>query len=187
LAQQKAEAAAYAAKYNVKIVTDPTTGRTVLKKKSKDEITELMNAKKPKQWVRGRRAKIPKRDEKDGPKLSSIEKLKLKKQYKKDLKMEKILEKQVEFDRDEVAFNERVDQPPEITTFPRLAAKADTVPRPGAKSNLLLHQLLAQNVTTEGASKGKNVSPATKLFVEKERESVVEAYRQMKKNRQSRS
>jgi hypothetical protein len=160
-----------------------------LKKRRNDEISELMNKNKPKHWVRGRRAKIPKRSKTDPPKLTSIQKLKQKKQYKKDLKMEKILEKKVEFDRDEIAFNERVDAPPDITTLPRLATKTETVPRPGAKQSLLLHSVLGNKTETTvstGKSKlKKHVSPASKIFVERERESIVAAYRQMKKNRQT--
>ena len=85
--------------------------------------------------------------------------------------------------KDSVSFNEIVQAPPTLSKF-----KDNEGRKPGAKSNLILGQMLAKkspnNVTKKKKTKdGATVSMARQHMLDVERERVIEQYRSLKMNR----
>lgn len=183
------------------IVRNQDTGEIKLKKRPKDELTDLMQQKRAeasgnKKLLRIRAAKEAKANV---TKLTSLQKMKLK---KKENKLKKQNNKSVdteEFKRDEFKFGEFVQAPPTLV-IPKKALKLElTVPRPGAR-NLLLSSMMGETESGISAKpapsaisskifgkpinkkgKRKNLPQTTRMALEQERENVVELYRQMKK------
>uniref|UniRef100_A0A182P9R0 Coiled-coil domain-containing protein 137 n=1 Tax=Anopheles epiroticus TaxID=199890 RepID=A0A182P9R0_9DIPT len=104
-----------------------------------------------------------------------------------------------EFQYERVPFGEVVKEPPTLHTLPRRATR-DGVPRPGSKG-LLLTSLLTPKQTEEDEvpvmkksskkkeketkpdlkGKRKKLPAATRMKIEREQQSVIEMYRQLKK------
>ena len=190
--------AQYAAKYNVDIVRNQETGEIKLKKRPKDELTDLMQQKRAeasgnKKLLRIRAAKEAKSNV---TKLTSLQKMKLKNKEKKLKKQNNKSVDNEEFKRDEFKFGEYVLAPPSLV-IPRKALKLElTVPRPGAR-NLLLSSMMGESESgiskpkpssnkifgkpIDKKGKRKNLPVNTRMALEQERINVVELYRQMKK------
>lgn len=130
------------------------------------------------------------------PKLTSLQKLKLKKQAKKQQKNDEKVKEFQEYQQEEIKFGEIVHAPPQLVV-PRKAEKNVTVPRPG-KRDLLLNSMFsgssnssAEKSNTKGKSLGKvdkkgkrkNLPNSTRMALEKERENVVNLYRELKKKK----
>merc|ERR1712080_87503 len=79
--------------------------------------------------------------------------------------------------RDDVAFGDRVDAPPTLK-FKNFEKNSASKPASEGKAELLLRQ--AANGGTEGKVKKAKLSLAQKVRVERDRQSVVEQYRQRK-------
>uniref|UniRef100_A0A182K7F6 Uncharacterized protein n=1 Tax=Anopheles christyi TaxID=43041 RepID=A0A182K7F6_9DIPT len=124
----------------------------------------------------------------------------------KALRKQKVLERQREeedlllreFQYERVPFGEVVKEPPTLHTLPRRATR-DGVPRPGSKG-LLLSSLLQQKQAEDEEpvpkksskkkeketkldlkGKRKKLPIATRMKIEREQQSVIEMYRQLKK------
>ncbi|XP_063705945.1 uncharacterized protein LOC134835023 [Culicoides brevitarsis] len=149
----------YAAKYNVRITRNEETGEMQVNKGGKNEIDELLEQKRNK---RARR----KRDE---TKLTPLEKLKLKKLQKLEKSVEEIDYSKPQ--REIIPFGERVDAPPTLVV-PRKATKDDDGNPKRNRSNLLVHEVLKRN--QEAMQKQK---------VERERENIVNLYKEFKKKK----
>ncbi len=187
MAQQRKVEAQYAVKYNVDIIRNEETGEIKLKKKPKDEIAELME-KKRLESKKGYKKKRKVVEEPIEPKLTSLQKLKLKKQAKKEKKNEEKIKEFQEYQHEVIKFGETVHAPPTLV-LPRKAAKVDTVARPG-KRDLLLSSFFnkeptskVQNKAIDKKGKRKNLPNATRAALEKERENVVQLYRDLKKKK----
>lgn len=205
ITHQRRLEADFAAKYNVDIQRNQETGEIKLKKRKRsevDEIDALMN-KKREQSKNGKKKFVEADDEDtkvDQPaKLTSLQKMKLKKLEKK---MEKQKEKDIEFaeyQHEEIKFGERVEAPPSLS-IPRKATKVEGVQRPGKRS-LLLTGMIDKEKADEFAEieakkpppprviygrvdkkgKRKNLPNATRTALETERKNAVEMYRLSKK------
>lgn len=196
ITQESAKEAEFEAKYGVEVVRNKKTGEIKLRKKPKNEIDERLKQNEISQKTGKKGAKI------SDIMLTTAEKRELAKEMIKKKKVEKESEKdKKEFQRETIAFGEVAHAPPNLVT-PRLAKKAETVPRPGRK-NLLLHSMLKDtaNVTTDvkkeskakpstpqqkhiGTLKGKrkDLPLAMRNMIEKEQSSIVEMYRKLKKS-----
>lgn len=205
LQQDRETEAKFSAKYNVEIERDETTGAVRMKKKKTHEIDDLLKRKAEE----SKGFKKKKKQKEIKKKLTLSDKKALKKQKIEDKKRkeeDKLLE---EFQMDNVAFGEVVHGPPNLNTKPRHADKLAGAPRPG-KKRLLLHALLdkpkdkeedgedaepqrkksknkakqqqQQKVDLKG--KRKNLPVSTRMKLEREQQSVIEMYRQMKKAKQ---
>lgn len=203
LAHQRRQESAFAAKYNVEIIRNQETGEIKLKKKPKDEIEELM--KKRKNEARsGRRRFSDKEPAEDAePKLSSLQKLKLKKLAKKESKLKEKQDAFAEYHHEEFKFGETVLAPPTLVR-PRKATKDDTVPRPG-KRDLLLSSMLKGSETSTAVNtreifqapeakkmkvvkgpidkkgKRKNLPNSVRIALDAASKNAVDLYRQLKK------
>lgn len=134
-------------------------------------------------------------------KLTSLQKLKLKKQAKKQNQKEEKSRVFAEYQHEEIKFGETAQAPPTLIT-PRKAKKDETVPRPG-KRDLLLTSMLTSvaeqdktksivfktrmkpNKIIKGPidkkGKRKNLPNSTRIALETERINAVDLYRQLKK------
>uniref|UniRef100_A0A1I8M9D0 Coiled-coil domain-containing protein 137 n=1 Tax=Musca domestica TaxID=7370 RepID=A0A1I8M9D0_MUSDO len=194
--------AQYEAKYGVKVVRDPKTGAISIKKKPPNEIDELLKQKR-----KGGKAN-KKKNEKDvkpiDPKLAK-QLIKQAIQEDEEERKQETSKETVEYQRDVFKFGEIVHAPPTALTLPRKAEKNETVPRPGKKNNLLLKSLLdeessSSNSKPSGSStkttkspgrvtkeqmrgKRKDLPEHTRNMLEKEREKLVELYRNLKKSK----
>ncbi|XP_021701199.1 uncharacterized protein LOC110676681 [Aedes aegypti] len=202
LQQDRVTEAKFSSKFNVDIERDESTGAVRLKKRKTHEIDELL--KKKAEEAKGFKKK--KKVKEENKKLTLAEKKALKKQKieaKKRSEEDKLLE---EYQLDNIAFGEVVDGPPTLNTKPRHADKLERAPRPG-KKRLLLHSLLdpskdeddaqdtepqrkkfkknvpsqAQKIDLKG--KRKNLPVCTRMKLEREQQSVIEMYRNMKKSK----
>jgi len=212
LTHQRRLEAGFAAKYNVDIERNQETGEIKLKKRPKDEINELMKKKRAeaksgkKQFGNEDDNDKPAKDE--APKLTSLQKLKLKKQSKKLCKQDEKALAFEEYQHEEIRFGETAQAPPTLVT-PRKAKKDETVPRPGKRDLLLTSMLKASDVNspkdpfmkrTSSAStsssskkipikngpidkkgKRKNLPNSTRMALEAEQQNVIDLYRQLKK------
>lgn len=199
LTHQRRLEAGFAAKYNVDIVRNQDTGEIKLKKKPKDQIEELM--KKRRAEAKGGKKKFVEEDttEEVEPKLTSLQKLKLKKQARKKSQSDEKTRAFAEYETEVIKFGETVKAPPTLVT-PRRAVKHDTVPRPGTR-DLLLTSMMQTNkspsvpatrnvfkVSTQKVIKGpidkkgkrKNLPNSTRILLETERQNAVDMYRQLK-------
>ncbi|XP_073835405.1 uncharacterized protein [Musca autumnalis] len=193
--------AQYEAKYGVKVVRDPKTGAISIKKKPPNEIDELLKQKRK----GGKAGK--KKNEKDvkpiDPKLAK-QLIKQAIQEDEEERRQESSKETREYQRDVIKFGEIVHAPPSTLTLPRKAEKNETVPRPGKKNNLLLKSLLdettvvasTQSTTTSKTTntsgrvtkeqmrgKRKDLPEHTRNMLEKEREKLVELYRNLKKSK----
>ena len=210
ITHQRRVEAGFAAKYHVDIIRDQDTGEIKLKKKPKDEITELM--KKKRLEVKNGYRKYNKNGDDDDdedlepkvvtPKLTSLQKLKLKKKSKKESKHTEKSHHFAEYQHEVFKFGETVLAPPSLVT-PRKAKKVDTVPRPGTRDLLLSSMLRSGEKTVPKPSinfqvatkklskvikgpidkkgKRKNLPSSTRLLLENEQRNAVDLYRQLKK------
>lgn len=204
LQQDRETEARLSAKYNVDIERDESTGAVRMKKKKAHEIDELLKRKA--EEAKGFKKKKKQKEAKK--KLTLSDKKALKKQKIEDKKRkeeDKLLE---EFQMDSVAFGEVVHGPPSLHTKPRHADKLAGAPRPG-KKRLLLHALLdtakdkeeeeedsehqrkkskkkvqAKQQKVDLKGKRKNLPVSTRMKLEREQQSAIEMYRQMKKVKQ---
>lgn len=184
--------AGFAAKYNVDIIRNQETGEIKLKKKPKDEITELMKKRRAEAKSGKRKFKDMEPAEEVAPKLSSLQKLKLKKMAKKQSKDEEKSRVFAEYQHEVIKFGETAQAPPTLIT-PRKALKNETVARPGQR-DLLLSSMLGKSSDpaaikpnkifkgpVDKKGKRKNLPNSTRVALETERQNAVELYRQMKK------
>lgn len=195
ITHQRRLEAQFAAKYNVDIVRDQNTGAIKLKKKPKDEIEELM--KKNIAEARSGKKKFTKTEEVSDvpPKLSSLQKLQLKKKSKKQTKEDEKSRVFAEYQHDTIKFGETVLAPPTLIT-PRRATKSESARRPGMSNNLLLAPMLRNGETVSTSKqpkifkikgpidkkgKRKNLPNSTRMALEAERLNAVDMYRQLKK------
>jgi len=199
ITKESIQEAQFEAKYGVEVVRNKTTGEIKLKKRPKDELETQMKENLKRNKKNGKITEPP-------LVLSTEEKRRLVKEVMAKKKAEKnerpIVE---EYKRDEFKFGEVVQQPPTLPT-PRLAQKAETVPRPGKKV-LLLHSVIEQHTnlaepnktgknsktpaaapkaTTKnvGSLKGKrkDLSMAMRHMIDTEQNNVVKMYKELKKN-----
>lgn len=200
ITHQRRLEAGFAAKYNVDIIRNQETGEIKLKKKPKDQIEELMKKRRAEAKNGRKTFDEDEPTEAAEPKLTSLQKLKLKKQAKKQSQSDEKTRAFAEYQTEVIKFGETVKAPPTLVT-PRKAVKHDTVPRPGAR-DLLLTSLMKTTdgpsiprtrdvfkVTTQKVVKGpidkkgkrKNLPNSTRILLEAERQNAVDMYRQLKK------
>lgn len=192
ITHQRRQEAGFAAKYNVDIIRNQETGEIKLKKRPKDQIEELMKKRRAE-------AKSGKRKFDDDepaadapPKLTSLQKLKLKKLSKKKAVDDERTRHFAEYQHEVIKFGETAQAPPTLIT-PRRAVKAETVARPG-KRDLLLSTMLKGGDTPTGTKpnkifkgpvdrkgKRKNLPNSTRISLETQRQNAVDLYRQLKK------
>lgn len=198
LTHQRRLEAGFAAKYNVDIIRNEDTGEIKLKKKPKDQIEELM--KKRRAEAKSGKKKFVEKPLTDAePKLTSLEKLKLKKKAKKDSSTAEKDRHFAEYQHEVFKFGETVLAPPTLVK-PRKARKTETVSRPGQRDLLLSSILKSDEVPqvkkleifgtkpnkifkgpVDKKGKRKNLPNSTRLALESERQNAVDLYRQMKK------
>ncbi|XP_055303790.1 coiled-coil domain-containing protein 137 [Sitodiplosis mosellana] len=198
ITQESVEEAKFEAKYGVEVIRDKKTGEIKLKKRPANEIDERLkqNAANAKKGGRKTKATIVIAPEERKKLIKAM--IQEKKQKESQTKTTEIKE----FKQDEFKFGEVVNEPPQLTV-PRLAKKAETVPRPGRKS-LLLHSVIdqyskpeeetpteknvpqktsiakAKKVSLKG--KRKDLSMAMRKMIESEQDTVVKLYKELKKN-----
>lgn len=134
----------------------------------------------------------PKAD--DPPKLTSLQKLHLKKKSKQRDKDDEKSRAFAEYQHEVIKFGETAQAPPTLIT-PRRAMKDETVPRPGKRDLLLTSMLKSTSETTammpnkiargpiDKKGKRKNLPNSTRLALERERLNAVDLYRQLKKKK----
>lgn len=127
ITEESVEEAKFEAKYGVEVVRDKKTGEIKLKKRPPNEIDERLkqnaiNAKRKGKNAPAASVMIPAEERKKLAKAMIQEK---KKQKESELTKVSAIE---EFKRDEIKFGEVVQAPPQLSV-PRLAKKAETVPR----------------------------------------------------------
>lgn len=178
ITEESVEEAKFEAKYGVEVVRNKKTGEIKLKKRPPNEIDERLkqNAANAKRKGKAPPAALV---------IPAEERKKLAKAMLQEKKKEKESEKGPaidEFKRDEIKFGEVVQAPPQLSV-PRLAQKAETVPRvnmnswnfqlfmdssmrikcvffqPGRKS-LLLHSVIDEYSDKDKTTKTKKPSSA---------------------------
>lgn len=199
LTYQRRLEAGFAAKYNVDIVRNQETGEIKLKKKPKDQIEELMKKKRAEAQNGKKKFVDEETTEEVQPKLTSLQKLKLKKQGKKQSQSDEKSRAFAEYQTEVIKFGETVKAPPTLVT-PRRAVKHETVARPGTRDLLLTSMMKTSQtpivansrnifkVTTQKVIKGpidkkgkrKNLPNSTRILLETERQNAVDMYRQLK-------
>lgn len=125
--RESVEESKFEAKYGVEVVRNQKTGEIKLKKRPRNEIDERIkqNMENHKRMKKG---------EKIMPKAAIVAPEEKKKMIKQMMTQKKQEEQEAkkqtveEFKRDDVKFGEVVKAPPQLTV-PRLAKKAETVPR----------------------------------------------------------
>lgn len=121
---ESVEESKFEAKYGVEVIRDTKTGEIKLKKRPPNEIDERLKQNIAHLKQKGKKGKspivIPMHERKKLVKAMMAEK----KQKESETKTPAIQE----FKRDEIKFGEVVNEPPHLTV-PRLAKKAETVPR----------------------------------------------------------
>lgn len=157
--------ALYAAKYNVKITRNEATGELSVKQGVRNEIDDLLLAKKL-----GKRKLKKKAPEQ---KKAGLLKLKQKKKQKKLHSREEDPLRQVEV----IPFGERVDAPPTLVT-PRKATK-DSAQSKNKRNGLLLAEIINPKAQNKGEPDKKAID-FKKVMLERERESIVKMYKEIK-------
>uniref|UniRef100_A0A2M4ARB5 Putative m-type 9 protein n=1 Tax=Anopheles triannulatus TaxID=58253 RepID=A0A2M4ARB5_9DIPT len=195
----------FGVKYGVEVERDELTGAIHIRKRKGTEVDAMLkkrlrNAKAGKDGKKG--AKV--REEAKVKKLTLSEKKakKKEKELEKKRREEDLLLREYQYDK--VEFGEVVKGPPTLNTLPRRAGKPEGASRPGSK-RLLLHAMIEPQTdetdeqqqtpskkakpaaTTKIDLKGKrkNLPVATRMKIEREQQNVIEMYRQLKKNAQS--
>lgn len=130
--QESVEEAKFEAKYGVEVIRDNKTGEIKLKKRPTNEIDERLkqNAANSKKGRKGKAPIIIAPEERK----KLINAMMEEKKEKAETKSSEIKE----FKRDVIKFGEVVNEPPQLTV-PRLAKKAETVPR----VNIPIHEIPA--------------------------------------------
>lgn len=137
-----------------------------------------------------------------------FDKKKLKREKKQKVREELAAEKQQMYQREDIKFGDICHAPPQIKVIPRRGEKHETVARPGKKASLLLHSVidpLRQAVVNPKALKSKDLGmklktgklnlkgkrkelpTRTREAIEEEQRSVVQQYRELKKQKQTQS
>lgn len=196
--------AQYEAKYNVDVVRTEA-GDVKVQKRSEAEMLELDGGQK-----RKRNADDDQDGHKDQPKKSTpgvkkrkerFDKKKLKREKKAKVREELAAEKQQMYQREDIKFGDICHAPPQLKAIPRRGEKPETVPRPGKKASLLLHSLidakkanpkqlqsrdLGMRLKTGKLNlkgKRKELPMRTREAIEEEQRSVVQQYRELKKQK----
>lgn len=132
--EESVEEAKFEAKYGVEVIRDKKTGEIKLKKRPPNEIDERLKQNAINAKRKGKAAAasvvIPAEERKKLAKAMLQEK---KKQKESESTKASALD---EFKRDEIKFGEVVQAPPQLSA-PRLAQKAETVPRVNIKNTSL--------------------------------------------------
>lgn len=164
-----------------------------MKKKPKDQIEESMKKHRT-EAKNGKRKFKDKELEADPPKLTSLQKLHLKKKSKQRDKDDEKSRAFAEYQHEVIKFGETAQAPPTLIT-PRRAVKDETVPRPGKRDLLLTSMLKNTSEATatmpnkinrgpiDKKGKRKNLPNSTRLALERERLNAVDLYRQLKKKK----
>ncbi|XP_017056084.1 coiled-coil domain-containing protein 137 [Drosophila ficusphila] len=202
----------YEAKYGVNVIRNPKTGEITVQKRPKNEIDELLKQKQKERRLAGQKGRkkvhTPQKPTMDAKTSREL----VKRAYREAQQEVDTENKQnagpTEYKHDVVAFGEIVHAPPSLKILPRKAAKNETVPRPGRKTNLLLKSMLDPAETqsneetqdsisrakvagksktafkppTKAQMKGKrkDLPLATRSMLESERSKMVLLYRQLK-------
>lgn len=124
ITQDSVEEAKFEAKYGVEVIRDKKTGEIKLKKRPVNEIDERLKHNAANTKKGGKKIKAPIVIAPEERKKLIKAMIKEKKQKESETKTTEIKE----FQRDEIKFGEVVNEPPHLTV-PRLAKKAETVPR----------------------------------------------------------
>lgn len=185
----------YENKFDVDVVDDPVTGKSIVKDREKDEIDQLIHSKKAAKLKKKKGIVVKTKEEK-----RAIRRLAEKeKRLKKKRRLGKILNelgsddedfKEFEDFRDEVSLNEVAMAPPTLGPIKgKMAAKkAERAEKTGcanvAHSDLLLSKQFGSKKNLK-KSGGNDVSLARKHMLDLERERVMEAYRSMKVKKMS--
>lgn len=179
--------AQFEAKYSVDVVRNEE-GEIKVKKRTEEQMLELQGKGKDADKPRG----IKKRKER-------FDKKKLKREKKQKIREEVEAERNQMYKRDDVKFGEICHAPPELKVIPRRAEKHETVARPGKKA-LLLHSLMEKTTDPKKLKskelgikiktgklnlkgKRKELPMRTREAIEQEQKSVIEQYRELKKQR----
>ncbi|XP_035795948.1 uncharacterized protein LOC118468825 [Anopheles albimanus] len=195
----------FGVKYGVEVERDELTGAIHIRKRKGTEVDAMLkkrlrNAKSGKDGKKA--AKV--REEAKAKKLTLSEKRakKKEKELEKKRREEDLLLREYQYDK--VEFGEVVKGPPTLNTLPRRADKLNGAARPGSK-RLLLHSMIEPQADEAGdqqqtpskkakpaavtkidlKGKRKNLPVATRMKIEREQQNVIEMYRQLKKNAQS--
>ena len=193
ITHQRRIEAEFAAKYKVDIIRNQETGEIKLKKKPKDPLEELVKKRRAEAEKSGKKNfRDIEPPEETAPRLTSLQKMKLKKKVKKQSKADEKARVFAEYQHEDIKFGEIVLAPPSLVT-PRKALKRETVARPGQR-DLLLSSMLNQSIDpaaikpnkifkgpVDKTGKRKNLPNSTRVALEIERRNAVELYRQMKK------
>lgn len=126
--QESVEEAKFEAKYGVEVVRNKKTGEIKLKKRPPNEIDERLKQNAQNLKHKGRKSQVVSIAPEERKRMAKAL-IQEKKQKEKEAKTPVI----EEFKRDEIKFGEVVNAPPQLTV-PRLAKKAETVPRVRKKS-----------------------------------------------------
>lgn len=192
ITHQRRLEAGFAAKYNVDIIRNQETGEIKLKKKPKDQIEELMTKRRAQARIGKRKFSDKEPVADDPPKLTSLQKLHLKKKSRKQMQSDEKSRAFAEYQHEVIKFGETAQAPPTLIT-PRRAVKDETVPRPGKRDLLLTSMLKSPNEPAaikpnkifkgpiDKKGKRKNLPNSTRLALERERLNAVDLYRQLKK------
>lgn len=124
ITQESVEEAKFEAKYGVEVIRDNKTGEIKLKKRPANEIDERLKQNAANAKKGGRKTKAPIVIPPEERKKLIKAMIQEKKQKESETKPTEIKE----FKKDEIKFGEVVNAPPQLTV-PRLAKKAETVPR----------------------------------------------------------
>lgn len=124
ITQESVEEAKFEAKFGVEVIRDKKTGEIKLKKRPANEIDERLKQNAANAKKGGRKSKAPIVIAPEERKKLIKAMIREKKQKESETKPTEVKE----FKRDEIKFGEVVNEPPQLTV-PRLAKKAETVPR----------------------------------------------------------
>lgn len=212
--QANMKEAQFEAKYGVDVVRKEN-GDVQVKKRSEEELmtidTDLATAKSKKRRNKGGKGGEEDEERPIAAKPKGIQrrkerfdKKKLKREKKSKLRQEKLDEHNQMYKRDDIKFGEVAHCPPQLKV-PRLAQAPETVPRPGKKP-LLLHSIVNANQSDKGKLNGsadigiklktgkidlkgkrKDLPLRTKEMLERDQQSVIDQYRQLKKKRMAES
>ncbi|XP_058057789.1 uncharacterized protein LOC131208886 [Anopheles bellator] len=189
----------FGVKFGIEVERDERTGAIHIRKRKGTDVDEMLK-KELKKAKGGKGVKKVSKEATKTRKPTMHEKRTQKKQQALERKRreEDLLLREYQYDN--VAFGEVVNGPPTLNTLPRRADKQDGGLRPGSK-RLLLHALMdpkssekeeqalqpskrtpkATAVKIDLKGKRKNLPLATRMKLERDQQSVIEMYRQLKK------
>uniref|UniRef100_A0A182MWQ2 Coiled-coil domain-containing protein 137 n=1 Tax=Anopheles culicifacies TaxID=139723 RepID=A0A182MWQ2_9DIPT len=185
----------FGAKFGVEVEHDDQTGVIRVIKRKGIEVDGMLQEISDKKTGRPNKRKVKSVDSAKEKKALIAEKKQ--KKIEKQREEEDLLLREYQLER--VPFGEVVKEPPTLHTLPRRAVR-EGVPRPGTKG-LLLASLLEPTQTEEQQEpspkktskkkaaetkldlkgKRKKLPVATRMKIEREQQSVIEMYRQLKK------